>query len=91
MTFGRCDSKLVIPCDILADRFVSVLTKKLLNFSAVDFLSVICSLTVAKLLRKESFCNLNFHDFPSMLCYLILGFFKYILEVKIFFECFLIF
>ena len=75
MTFGRCDSKLVIPCDILADRFVSVLTKKLLNFPAVDFLSVICSLAVAKLLRKESFCNLNFPVIDFMIfqvCYVIL-------------------
>ena len=52
-------TKLVVPCGILAPRFVTVFKKKLLNFSSADFLSVISSLAVVKLLRKESLCTLN--------------------------------
>ena len=69
--FGRYDSKLVVPCNILAARFVHVFTKKLLNFSAIDFLSVVSSLAIIKLLGKKTnlyskFSNKRFHDFPSI-------------------------
>ena len=59
VVFGRYDSKLVVPCGILATRFVPVF-KKNLNFSAIDFLSVISSLAIIKFLEKESFYTLNF-------------------------------
>ena len=64
--FGRYDSKLVVLCGILAARFVPVFIKKLLNFSAIDFLSVTSSLSIIKLLGKEPFSNDRFHDFPSI-------------------------
>ena len=69
--FGRYDSKLVVPCNILAARFVHVFTKKLLNFFAIDFLSVISSLEIIKLLGKKTnlyskFSNKRFHDFASI-------------------------
>ena len=72
--FGRYDSKLVMPCGILAVRFVPVFTKKLLNFSAIDFLSVISSLAIVKRLGKESFCTLNFQmiDFIIFQVFLML-------------------
>ena len=52
--FERYDSKLVVPCGILAAKFVLVFTKKLSNFSAIDFLSVIV-LVIVKLLGKNQF------------------------------------
>ena len=52
--FERYDSKLVVPCGILAAKFVPVFTKKLSNFSAIDFLSVIV-LVIVKLLGKNHF------------------------------------
>ena len=58
--FVRYDSKLIVLYGILAVRFVPVFTKKLLHFSTIDFLSVISSLAIMKLLGKESFCNLDF-------------------------------
>ena len=51
----RYDSKLVVPCGILAARFVPVLTRNLLDLSAIDLSSVISSLTIIKLLGKEHF------------------------------------
>ena len=54
MIVERYDSKLVVPCGILAARFVPVFTKKL-KISAIDFLSVISSLAKVKLLGKNHF------------------------------------
>ena len=48
---------MVLPCGILAAKFSLVFTKKLLNFSAKDLLSVISSLAIVKLFGKESFCK----------------------------------
>ena len=68
--FERYDSKLVVPCGILAAKFVPVFTKKLSNFSGIDFLSVISSLVIVKLLGKNhfvlKFSSDRFHDFPSI-------------------------
>ena len=75
--FGGYDSKLVVPCGILAARFVPVSTKKLLNFSATDFLSVISSLAIIKLLGKESFCTLNFPMIDFMIFQILLTLFLY--------------
>ena len=59
-----------MPCGILAARFVPLFTKKLLNFSATDFLSTISSLAQLNFWEKNHlysrFSIGRFHDFPSI-------------------------
>ena len=57
-----------------------VLTKKQLNFSAIDFLSVISSIAIVKLLGKVSIYFKFSNDFPSFFN-VIFAFFKFILNV----------
>ena len=80
-----------VPYGILAARFVPVFRKKLSNFSAIDFLSVISSLAIIKLLGKESFYTLNFPMIDFMIFQVFLMLFSHFFNLfwkYNFFNCF---
>ena len=68
--------------------FVPVFTKKVLNFSAIDFLSVISSLTIFKLLGKESFCTLNFPMIEFTVFHIFLILFSHFFNLFWRYNCF---